>query len=230
MAERDPEREALHKLRKFTGWYSHGLPGGRDLRRQINDLPDVETFLAAVEGFFDRLEARPAKALKRLRERGSAIRQLPAHRRHGESARRRGAMSDRRTIERLIFVFDADSGALSAFFDSAKKALRLGGCALCTITHGLAGERSEWRECKEELGVPVEYVHRDEIGPELREALRGEAAGGDGRGRRAANPAHGSRRARALPRQRGGPARPDGLLREHPRPGPPHRRRAEAAS
>lgn len=80
-------------------------------------------------------------------------------------------MSDRRTIERLIFVFDADSGALSAFFDSAKKALRLGGCALCTITHGLAGERSEWKECKEELGVPVEYVHRDEVTPALHEVL-----------------------------------------------------------
>jgi hypothetical protein len=83
-------------------------------------------------------------------------------------------MSERRTIERLIFVFDADSGALSAFFDSAKKALRLGGCALCTITHGLAGERSEWRECKEELGVPVAYVHRDEVGPKLTEVLGGK--------------------------------------------------------
>jgi len=56
VAERDPEREALHKLRKFTGWYSHGLPDGRELRRQINDLPDVATFLRAVEAFFDRLE------------------------------------------------------------------------------------------------------------------------------------------------------------------------------
>jgi nifR3 family TIM-barrel protein len=62
VAGRDPEREALHKLRKFTGWYSHGLPGGRDLRRQINDLPDVETFLEAVEGFFDRLEETPEEA------------------------------------------------------------------------------------------------------------------------------------------------------------------------
>lgn len=63
VAERDPEREALHKLRKFTGWYSHGLPRGRDLRRRINDLPDVPTFLEAVEAFFDRLgeeEARQA--------------------------------------------------------------------------------------------------------------------------------------------------------------------------
>ncbi len=51
---RDEPGEALHKLRRFTGWYSHGLPGGRDLRRQINDLPDPESFLAAVEEFFDR--------------------------------------------------------------------------------------------------------------------------------------------------------------------------------
>jgi tRNA-dihydrouridine synthase B len=62
VAERDPEREAMHKLRKFTGWYSHGLPSGRDLRRRINDLPDVESFLAAVEGFFDTIEAEAAEA------------------------------------------------------------------------------------------------------------------------------------------------------------------------
>ncbi len=83
-------------------------------------------------------------------------------------------MNERRIIERLIFVFDADSGTLSAFFDSAKKALRLGGCALCAITHGLTGERSEWKSCKEEIGVPVEYVHRDEVSPELAAAITGE--------------------------------------------------------
>ena len=46
---------ALHKLRKFTGWYTHGLPHGRKLRQQINDLPDVEAFLQAVEEFFEFL-------------------------------------------------------------------------------------------------------------------------------------------------------------------------------
>lgn len=61
VAERDPEREALHKLRKFTGWYSHGLPQGRDLRRRINDLPDVPSFLHAVERFFDHLEEEAAR-------------------------------------------------------------------------------------------------------------------------------------------------------------------------
>ena len=61
VAAREPERFALHKLRKFTGWYTHGLPHGRKLRQQINDLPDVTGFLDAVEEFFDQiLEERAA--------------------------------------------------------------------------------------------------------------------------------------------------------------------------
>lgn len=55
VVEREDERYALHKLRKFTGWYTHGLPHGRRLRGRINDLPDVDAFLEAVEEFFDRL-------------------------------------------------------------------------------------------------------------------------------------------------------------------------------
>lgn len=83
-------------------------------------------------------------------------------------------MTERRPIERLIFVFDAEAGALSAFFDSARKALKLGGCALCSITHGLTGEKEEWRDCKEEIGIQVDYVHRDEVWPELETAVHGE--------------------------------------------------------
>jgi nifR3 family TIM-barrel protein len=55
VAERENHRFALHKLRKFTGWYTHGLPRGRQLRQQINALPDVPSFLAAVERFFAEL-------------------------------------------------------------------------------------------------------------------------------------------------------------------------------
>jgi hypothetical protein len=80
-------------------------------------------------------------------------------------------MNVKRTIDRLIFVFSADSGALNAFLDSAKKVLRIKGCTLCSITHGLAGEKSEWRDCKEELGVPIEYVHRDEVSPDLQRVI-----------------------------------------------------------
>jgi len=49
---RDEPGEALDRLRRFTGWYSHGLPGGQALRRQINDLRDPQSFLEAVECFF----------------------------------------------------------------------------------------------------------------------------------------------------------------------------------
>jgi tRNA-dihydrouridine synthase len=55
VAEREESRWALHKLRKFTGWYTHGVPHGRELRQRINELSDVPSFLAAVESFFDQL-------------------------------------------------------------------------------------------------------------------------------------------------------------------------------
>lgn len=60
VAERETSKYALHKLRKFTGWYTHGIPHGRELRQRIQSLPDVPTFLEAVEAFFDDLEARRA--------------------------------------------------------------------------------------------------------------------------------------------------------------------------
>ena len=60
VAEREEGKFALHKLRKFTGWYTHGLPKGRRLRRQINELPDVESFLEAVRVFFEELEVEEA--------------------------------------------------------------------------------------------------------------------------------------------------------------------------
>jgi len=80
-------------------------------------------------------------------------------------------MTPKRRIDRLLFVFNADTGSFNALLDSARKLLRLNGCTLCSITHGLAGEKSEWRECKEEIGVPVDYVHRDEISAELRSVV-----------------------------------------------------------
>jgi tRNA-dihydrouridine synthase B len=55
VADREASTFALHKLRKFTGWYTHGLPNGRKLRQAINQLPDVPTFLATVEEFLGDL-------------------------------------------------------------------------------------------------------------------------------------------------------------------------------
>jgi len=44
---------ALHKLRTFTGWYTHGLADGKRLRTQISGPTTPEAFLEVVETFFE---------------------------------------------------------------------------------------------------------------------------------------------------------------------------------
>jgi len=43
---------AMHKLRTFTGWYTHGLPDGKRLRTQISVPTTPEAFLEVIEAFF----------------------------------------------------------------------------------------------------------------------------------------------------------------------------------
>jgi nifR3 family TIM-barrel protein len=50
--EQEEPIRALHKLRTFTGWYTHGLPEGRRLRTRIGELDTPDRFLGAVESFF----------------------------------------------------------------------------------------------------------------------------------------------------------------------------------
>ena len=73
-----------------------------------------------------------------------------------------------RTIDKLVFVYDAKAGTVGAVLDSAKKMLMMKGCSLCTITHGVLGERTEWSNCKSALAVPIEYFHKDDLPAELR--------------------------------------------------------------
>ncbi|HVS02523.1 MAG TPA: tRNA-dihydrouridine synthase family protein [Thermoanaerobaculia bacterium] len=58
--DREPAGQALHKLRTFTGVYSHGLPQGHLLRRQIQGLPDAAGLYGAVARFFEQAEAAAA--------------------------------------------------------------------------------------------------------------------------------------------------------------------------
>ena len=57
LREREEERFALHKIRTFTGWYTHGLPNGRALRQKINSLASVSQFIDEIESFFTCLLA-----------------------------------------------------------------------------------------------------------------------------------------------------------------------------
>jgi nifR3 family TIM-barrel protein len=43
---------AMHKLRTFTGWYTHGLADGKRLRTQISEPKSPQEFLEVVETFF----------------------------------------------------------------------------------------------------------------------------------------------------------------------------------
>ncbi len=52
LRESEEERFALHKIRTFTGWYTHGLPNGRILRQRINSLDSVSQFIDAIGEFF----------------------------------------------------------------------------------------------------------------------------------------------------------------------------------
>ena len=50
--EQEEPRLVMHKLRTFTGWYTRGLPEGRELRVRIGSLESPDQFIDAVHEFF----------------------------------------------------------------------------------------------------------------------------------------------------------------------------------
>jgi nifR3 family TIM-barrel protein len=45
-------RETLGKMKQFASWFTHGIPGGATLRRQIFESRDGDAVLSGVEAFF----------------------------------------------------------------------------------------------------------------------------------------------------------------------------------
>lgn len=68
-------------------------------------------------------------------------------------------------MERLIFVYNADSGLFNTLTDIAHKIFSPAtyACNLCAITHSNLGMRKSWKEFLETLAVPLEFLHRDEL-------------------------------------------------------------------
>ncbi len=66
-------------------------------------------------------------------------------------------------LDRLILVYDADSGLTALLFDVVKKVVGREDCDLCEITYGPLGKRGEWRQCRARLGVIVDELHRDQL-------------------------------------------------------------------
>lgn len=64
----------------------------------------------------------------------------------------------------LVFVYNADSGLFNTLTDIAHKVFSPDtyACQLCALTHGHFSMREEWKGFIESLGVPCEFMHRDE--------------------------------------------------------------------
>jgi hypothetical protein len=67
--------------------------------------------------------------------------------------------------DRVILVYDADSGLVALLLDACKKCVGREDCALCEITYSPVGKRREWAACERRLGVPVDELHRDRLPP-----------------------------------------------------------------
>lgn len=65
----------------------------------------------------------------------------------------------------LVFVYNADSGLVNTLLDIGHKIVspQTYNCNLCALTHSTFSIRSEWKDFIEQLGVPVEFLHRDEL-------------------------------------------------------------------
>jgi len=71
----------------------------------------------------------------------------------------------RGTAPTLVFVYNADSGVFNALTDAAHKIFspRTYACNLCALTYGAARMRGEWKEFLDGLGLPLEFLHADEL-------------------------------------------------------------------
>ena len=70
---------------------------------------------------------------------------------------------------KLIFVYNANSGALSTALDVAHKIISPSTyqCNLCSLTHGTFTERDVWKRFREESDTELVFYHRDEFEKEF---------------------------------------------------------------
>ncbi|MGD2248412.1 MAG: hypothetical protein PVF58_08385 [Candidatus Methanofastidiosia archaeon] len=67
--------------------------------------------------------------------------------------------------EKLIFVYNADSGLINEFSDYVHKIVSplTYPCNLCALTFGNFGMKDEWKHFIENLDIAVEFYHKDEF-------------------------------------------------------------------
>ncbi|OUJ71739.1 hypothetical protein [Hymenobacter crusticola] len=68
-------------------------------------------------------------------------------------------------MPQLLFVYNAEAGALQGLLDTLHKTLspQTYACSLCRLTYGAVHMRSEWKQFVQELGLPCRFLHRPEF-------------------------------------------------------------------
>ena len=68
-------------------------------------------------------------------------------------------------IQKLIFIYNANSGMRNAMMDTMHKVMSPStyDCSLCNITFGLFTENVDWKEFRTNASVEMEFLHKDEF-------------------------------------------------------------------
>lgn len=68
--------------------------------------------------------------------------------------------------QKLVFIYNADSGLVNSLLDGAHKIVSPAtyACSLCKLTHGAVSEKKLWTRFREELksaGKNLQFLHKD---------------------------------------------------------------------
>lgn len=68
-------------------------------------------------------------------------------------------------MEKLIFVYNANSGWYNSVVDSLHKMVSPNtyACSLCDITYGVFSENELWKNFRESSNTEMEFLHKDEF-------------------------------------------------------------------
>lgn len=71
----------------------------------------------------------------------------------------------REMAKELIFVYNADSGVMSAIKGYFHKVIspKTYDCNLCSLTYDMMGMKSEWKKTIEKTGMKTVFLHKDEF-------------------------------------------------------------------
>lgn len=71
----------------------------------------------------------------------------------------------KKTTQKLLFVYNADSGTRNAILDSMHKMFSPSTyeCNLCDITYGLVSENRTWKKFRQDSPYAMEFLHKEEF-------------------------------------------------------------------